>query len=349
MSCAAACPTLKEPIRICITGAAGQIAYSLLYSLANGSVFGFDQPVILHLLDIAPMIGVLNGVVMELEDCSLPLLAGVVATADEKVGFKDVDYALMLGAMPRKEGMERKDLLAANVKIFKSQGQAINEVARKTVKVLVVGNPANTNALVCRHFAPSIPSENFSALTRLDHNRSVSQVALKLGVCAAAVKNVIVWGNHSNTQYPDLRVATVAGTKGSASSEPVPALKAINDDNWVRGTFVPTVRGRGGAVIAARKLSSAMSAAKAIADHIRDWHNGTPVGQHVSMAIISPGNYSVPAGLMFSYPVTVEKGGKWTIVDGFAVDDELRAALDATTKELVEERDMALSICNASN
>jgi len=339
-------PALKEPIRVCVTGAAGQIAYALLYNLSNGSVFGCDQPVILHLLDIEPMMGVLNGVVMELEDCALPLLAGVVATADANVAFKDIDYALMLGAMPRKEGMGRKDLLAANVKIFKVQGEAIDRSAKKTAKVLVVGNPANTNALICRHFAPSIPAENFSALTRLDHNRAVSQVAIKLGVCASAVKNVCIWGNHSNTQYPDLRSATVAGTK--CGSEALSALKAINDDNWVRGTFVPTVRSRGAAVIAARKLSSAMSAAKAISDHIRDWHNGTAAGIHVSMGIISPGTYNIPAGLMFSYPVTIERGGKWKIVEGLPMDDEIRAALEATTKELVEERDMALTICEAS-
>jgi len=330
-----------------VTGAAGQIGYALLPLIAKGHLFGEKQPVIIHLLDVPFCEAALGGVVLELEDCSYPLVQGIVATTTSlEAAFKDIDFAILVGAFPRKDGMERKDLLSKNCAIFKEQGAALDKFAKKTVKILVVGNPANTNAAIAMLNAPSIPRENFSALTRLDHNRAVSQVAIKLGVCAAAVKNVCIWGNHSNTQYPDLRSATVAGTK--CGNEPVPALKAINDDNWVRGTFVPTVRARGGAVIAARKLSSAMSAAKAISDHVHDWHNGTAAGVHVSMGIISPGTYNIPAGLMFSYPVTIERGGKWKIVEGLPMDDEIRAALESTTKELVEERDVALTICESS-
>jgi malate dehydrogenase len=342
----------KEPIRVCVTGAAGQIAYSLVGLIASGQVFGADQPVVLNLLDIEPMMGVLNGVVMELDDTAIPLLRSVVATHDPMVAFKDIDYAFLVGAMPRKEGMERKDLLAANVKIFKVQGQALDKVAKKTVKVLVVGNPANTNAFICRYFAPSIPAENFSALTRLDHNRGVAQIAKKLAVCPAAIYNVAIWGNHSNTQVPDLRQAKICRKalegKVPAGTGDVPAKEAINDDNWVKTVFVPTVRARGAAVLAARKLSSAMSAAKASADHIHDWHMGTSEGKWVSMAVVSDGSYGIPQGLLYSFPVTI-KDGKWTIVQGLPIDDELRAAMDASTKELVEERDMAVQVCTASN
>lgn len=340
----------KEPIRVCVTGAAGQIAYSLVGLIASGQVFGCDQPIILTLLDIEPMMGVLNGVVMELDDTATPLLRQVIATHDTTVAFKDLDYAFLVGAMPRKEGMERKDLLAANVKIFKVQGQALDTVAKKTVKVLVVGNPANTNAFICRHFAPSIPAENFSALTRLDHNRGVGQVAKKLGVCPSTVHNMIIWGNHSNTQVPDLRQATVCRKalegKVPAGDGPVKALEAINDNNWVKTVFTPTVRSRGAAVIAARKLSSAMSAAKASADHMHDWHFGTAPGTFVSMAVVSDGSYNIPQGLVYSFPVSIANG-KWTIVQGLAVDDELRAAMDASTKELTEERDQAVEVCKA--
>merc|ERR1719431_225612 len=250
---------MSEPIRVVVTGAAGQIGYSLLYMISSGYVFGPDQPVILHLLDIAPMMGVLGGVCMEIDDCALPLVKGVVATDDPNVGFKDIDAAFLVGAMPRREGMERKDLLAANVKIFKVQGEALDKFAKKSVKVLVVGNPANTNALICSHFAPSIPKTNFSAMTRLDQNRASSQLAQKAGVKITAVKGVTIWGNHSSTQFPDAEHATIGGK---------PVVEVIKDQDWLAKEFIPTVQKRGAAVIAARKLSSAMSAAKAACDHM---------------------------------------------------------------------------------
>jgi len=344
------CCKCKEPIRVCVTGAAGQIAYSLVGLIASGQVFGADQPIILNLLDIEPMMGVLNGVVMELDDTAIPLLRQVIATHDVNVAFKDLDYAFLVGAMPRKEGMERKDLLAANVKIFKAQGQALDTVAKKTVKVLVVGNPANTNAFICRYFAPSIPEENFSALTRLDHNRAVAQVAKKLSICPSSIHNVAIWGNHSNTQVPDLRQAKICRKalegKVPAGDGLVPALEAINDANWVKTVFTPVVKSRGAAVLAARKLSSAMSAAKASADHMHDWHFGTKPNDSVSMAIVSDGSYNIPKGLLYSFPVTIANG-KWSIVQGLPVDDELRAALDASTKELIEERDQAIEVCKS--
>merc|ERR1719384_2324039 len=259
-------PSLKAPIRVVVTGAAGQIAYSLIYQLASGVVFGLDQPLHLHLLDIGPMMGVLNGVCMEVQDSALPLVAGVVATDDVAKAFTDIDAAFLVGAMPRKEGMERKDLLAANLKIFKVQGEALDKHAKKTVKVLVVGNPANTNALICSHYAPSIPKENFSAMTRLDQNRATGQLALKTAKPITAIKRVTIWGNHSSTQFPDASQATVDG-----------APLAV-DPAWLQTEFVPTVQKRGAAVIAARKLSSAMSAAKAASDHMKSWFSSTPAG-----------------------------------------------------------------------
>ena len=258
-----------EPIRVVVTGAAGQIGYSLIYMISSGYVFGPEQPVILHLLDIGPMMGVLGGVVMEIDDCALPLVKGVVATDKPEEAFKDVDAAFMVGAMPRREGMERKDLLAANVKIFKAQGEALDQFAKKSVQVLVVGNPANTNAKICSHYAPSIPKENFSAMTRLDQNRASAQLANKVGCGVGDVKNVIIWGNHSSTQFPDAAHATIKGS---------PAPGVINDDEWLKTVFLPTVQKRGAAVIAARKLSSAMSAAKAASDHMRSIFLGTPEG-----------------------------------------------------------------------
>lgn len=328
-----------ETIRVVVTGAAGQIAYSLLYQLAKGDVFGADQPLSLHLLDIEPMMGVLNGVVMELHDCALPLLREVVATADPAVAFKDVDAAFLVGAMPRKEGMERKDLLAANVKIFKAQGQAMDKFAKKTVKVLVVGNPANTNALICSKYAPSIPAENFTAMTRLDQNRAQSQIAVRLGVPVSQVRNVTIWGNHSSTQFPDVRhaVVTVDGADKAV-------YDAVADDAWLTGDFVTTVQKRGAAVIAARKLSSAMSAAKAAADHMRDWWCGSGSASWVSMGVFSDGSYGTPQGVMFSFPVRCE-AGKWQIVQGLVMDDFATGKLAATGKELMEERDEALAVC----
>lgn len=327
----------KKPVKtVLVTGAAGQIAYSLIYQICSGYVFGYDQPVNLHLLDIAPAMGVLNGVVMEIRDCAMELVKNVVATDDVAVAFKDVDAAFLVGAMPRREGMERKDLLAANVKIFKVQGQALDKYSNKNVKVLVVGNPANTNAFICSHYAPSIPKENFSAMTRLDQNRATAQVANKLGLKVDDVKNVIIWGNHSSTQFPDASQASIKGQ---------PAAKLL-DTAWLQEEFVPTVQKRGAAVIAARKLSSAMSAAKAACDHMKDWFQGTPTGSWASMGVFSDGSYNTATGVMFSFPVTIANG-KWEIVKGLKIDDFAAKMLAATGKELCEEREEAIAVCSA--
>lgn len=330
----------KEPVRVLVTGAAGQIAYSLVPIIAKGHVFGCDQPVILHLLDIPMMMGVLNGVVMELVDCAFPLLKDVVATDDEKVAFSGIDVAFLVGSMPRREGMERKDLLAANVKIFKSQGHALDQYAKKSVKVLVVGNPANTNALICSKYAPSISKENFSAMTRLDHNRAKGQIAQKLKVSAADVRNVIIWGNHSSTQFPDASHASV-----TLNGQSVKVTDAIKDEAYFQGEFLTTVQKRGAAVIAARKLSSAMSAAKAAADHVHDWWHGTPEGEWVSMAVMSDCSYGSPSDVVFSYPVHIDAQRRWRIVGELPVSDFARQKIDATGKELVQERDDALAVC----
>jgi malate dehydrogenase len=329
----------KEPIRVLITGAAGQIAYSLLYQIGKGDVFGQDQPLFLHLLDIPMMMGVLEGVVMEMMDCAMPLVRGVVPTADPVEAFRDVDAAFLVGAMPRKEGMERKDLLAANVKIFKVQGQALDKYSKKTVKVLVVGNPANTNALVCSKYAPSIPPENFSAMTRLDQNRAQAQIAAKLGVGIDSVRNIFIWGNHSSTQYPDATHGLVK--KGN---DEIKMLDAIPDQTWLQEHFVMTVQKRGAAVIAARKMSSAMSAAKAACDHMRDWWIGTSEGSYVSMGVLSDGSYNTPAGVIFSFPVSI-KDKKWTILQGLPLDAFSTSKLEQTGQELVEEREEAFAVC----
>lgn len=334
---------MPEPIRVLVTGAAGQIAYSLLYSIGNGSVFGKDQPIILVLLDITPMMGVLDGVLMELQDCALPLLQDVIATDKEEIAFKDLDVAVLVGSMPRREGMERKDLLKANVKIFKSQGAALEKYAKKSVKVIVVGNPANTNCLTASKSAPSIPKENFSCLTRLDHNRAKSQIALKLGVTADDVKNVIIWGNHSSTQYPDVNHAKV-----KLQGKEVGVYEALKDDSWLKGEFIMTVQQRGAAVIKARKLSSAMSAAKAIADHIRDIWFGTPEGEFVSMGVISDGNsYGVPDDLLYSFPVVI-KNKTWKFVEGLPINDFSREKMDLTAKELTEEKETAFEFLSSA-
>lgn len=287
------------------------------------------------------MMGVLEGVVMELADCALPLLQSVVPTADPAVAFKDVAAAFLVGAMPRKQGMERKDLLSANVNIFKVQGEALDKYAKKDVKVLVVGNPANTNALVCSKYAPSIPRENFTAMTRLDQNRAQSQIAAKVNVPVSNVSNVIIWGNHSSTQFPDASHAVVKVNNNS-----VPAPDAIKDESWIRSTFVETVQKRGAAVIAARKMSSAMSAAKAAGDHMRDWFLGTAPGQFVSMGVISDGSYGAPKDVVFSFPVTINNG-KWEIVQGLPISDFARQLLDVTGKELEEERSEAFAVIQA--
>jgi malate dehydrogenase len=320
---------MKTPVRVAVTGAAGQIGYSLLFRIASGAMLGADQPVILHLLEITPALKALNGVVMELEDCAFPLLAGVVQTDDPNVAFKDVTHALLVGSMPRKQGMERGDLLAANGGIFRPQGQALSEHAARDVKILVVGNPANTNALIAMNNAPKLDNKQFSAMTRLDHNRALSQLAAKTGKPIASLSKMTIWGNHSSTQYPDLFHAEVDGKNAAAS---------INDQTWLEGTFIPTVAKRGAAIIEARGLSSAASAANAAIDHMHDWALGTKDGDWVSMGIPSDGSYGIPAGLMYSFPVTC-KNGQYSIVQGLEIDAFSRAKMDATAAELIEERD----------
>lgn len=327
----------KSPVRVLVTGAAGQICYSLLGNIANGNMFGPDQPVILHLLEIPFALEALKGVIMELEDCAYPLLVDIVATTDVSVAFKDIDFAILVGAFPRKQGMERKDLLMKNASIFKEQGQALDKFAKKTVKVVVVGNPANTNCLICKHYAPSIPSENFSALTRLDHNRAKSQIAKRLKISIDNVHDVIIWGNHSSTQYPDVNHGWV-----EIDGKKKPIREAINDDNYLNTDFIKTVQQRGAAIIAARKFSSALSAAKAICDHMHDWVHGTG-DEIVSMAIPSDGSYGIKEGVIYSYPVKI-KDGKISIVTGLKIDDFSRKKMEITEQELIEERNTALSL-----
>lgn len=330
---------MSEPVKVCVTGAAGQIAYSLLFSIAKGDVFGKDQPIVITLLDIEPMKGVLDGIVMELMDCAMPLLKQVIPTTKEENAFKDIDAAFLVGAMPRKVGMERKDLLQANVKIFKSQGQALDKWAKKTVKVVVVGNPANTNALICSQYATSISKENFSSLTRLDQNRAQAQIASRLGVANSAVSNVIIWGNHSNTQFPDVRHAKVI-FNGKEMSVP----EAVKDDSYLKNEFVATIQKRGAAVINARKLSSAMSAAKAAVDHMHDWWFGTKTGKWVSMGVISNGSYGIPEGIMYSFPVRIANK-QWEVVENLEINDFAREKMDMTAKELCEEQETATTFC----
>uniref|UniRef100_H3CWU3 Malate dehydrogenase n=1 Tax=Tetraodon nigroviridis TaxID=99883 RepID=H3CWU3_TETNG len=325
-----------EPIRVLVTGAAGQIAYSLLFSVAKGDVFGKDQPIILLLSDITPITHFLNCI---LHFCVEMYSSEIIATDKEEIAFKDLDAAILVGSMPRKEGMERKDLLKANVAIFKSQGSALEKFSKKTVKVLVVGNPANTNCLIAAKSAPSIPKANFSCLTRLDHNRARSQVAMRCGVPATHVKNVIIWGNHSSTQYPDVHHCVV-----NMSGSELACFDAIKDEAWLKGEFITTVQQRGAAVIKARKLSSAMSAAKAICDHMRDIWTGTPEGEFVSMGVYSTGNsYGVPDDLIYSFPVQIHKDKSWKIVDGLGINGFSQTKMDATSAELIEERDTALA------
>src|SRR4051812_25988079 len=321
---------MKKPMRVAVTGAAGQIGYSLLFRIASGEMLGKDQPVILQLLEIPDEKAqkALKGVMMELDDCAFPLLQSMVAASDPKVAFKDVDVALLVGARPRGPGMERKDLLEANGAIFVPQGKALNGVAARDVKVLVVGNPANTNALIAMNNAPDLKPQQFTAMMRLDHNRALTQVAQKTGKAVTAVKNMTIWGNHSATQYPDVFNAKVDGQS---------AAKVINDQAWVESYFIPTVQKRGAAIIEARGLSSAASAASAAIDHVRDWVAGTPQGDWVSMGIPSDGSYGIPEGLMFGYPVTCA-GGKYTIVKGLEHNDFAKAKIAATQKELQEER-----------
>ena len=318
---------MKQPVRVAVTGAAGQISYSLLFRIASGDMLGKDQPVILQLLEITPALNALKGVAMELEDCAFPLLAGVVQTDDATVAFKDADYALLVGARPRGPGMERKDLLEANAAIFSAQGKALNDAASRDVKVLVVGNPANTNALIAQRNAPDLPKENFTAMTRLDHNRGMAQLAEKTGTTINDIDKMVIWGNHSSTQYPDLTNTTVEGKA---------ALELIERD-WYEGTYIPAVQKRGAAIIDARGASSAASAANAAIDHIRSWALGSN-GSWVSMGVYSDGSYGIQEGLIYSFPCTTENG-KWSIVQGLEVSEFSREKMSATEQELAEERD----------
>ena len=319
----------KAPLRVAVTGAAGQIGYSLLFRIASGSMLGHDQPVILQMLEITPALGSLQGVAMELDDCAFPLLAGMVQTDDPNEAFGDADVALLVGAMPRKDGMERSDLLSANGGIFKPQGQALSASARKDVKILVVGNPANTNSLIAMNNAPDLDPGRFTAMTRLDHNRAIAQLAAKTGTTVNDITRMTIWGNHSGTQYPALFHAEVNGRS---------AAEVIGDQAWLEGEFIPTVAQRGAAVIKARGLSSAASAANAAISHIRSWHLGTPEGDWVSMGVPSDGSYGVPEGLMSSFPC-VCRDGNYEIVQGLDIDDFSRARIDASVAELIEERD----------
>ncbi|HMM50971.1 MAG TPA: malate dehydrogenase [Burkholderiaceae bacterium] len=318
----------KPAKRVAVTGAAGQIGYSLLFRIANGDMLGKDQPVILQLLDITPALPAVKGVVMELEDCAFPLLAGVVVTDDPKVAFRDADYALLVGARPRTKGMERKDLLEANGAIFTVQGRALDEAASRDCRILVVGNPANTNAFIAMHSAPGLPKKNFTAMLRLDHNRALSQVAARIGKPVDAIDRMIVWGNHSPTMYPDYRFATVGGKS---------VREMIGDEAWNRDVFIPTVGKRGAAIIEARGLSSAASAANAALDHMRDWALGTGA-RWVTMGVPSDGSYGIPEDVIYGVPVTCANG-EYTRVSGLEIDEFSRARMDLTLKELFEERD----------
>ena len=318
----------KSPKRIAVTGAAGQIGYSLLFRLANGDMLGKDQPVILQLLDISAALPAVRGVVMELEDCAFPLLAGVVITDDPKTAFRDADYALLVGARPRSKGMERKDLWEANGAIFTVQGRALDECAKRDVRVLVVGNPANTNAFIAMKSAPGLPKKNFTAMLRLDHNRALSQLAARTGKPVEGIEKLVVWGNHSPTMYPDYRFATIGGQS---------VKSMINDEAWNRDTFIPTVGKRGAAIIEARGLSSAASAANAAIDHMRDWVLGTG-NRWVTMGIASDGSYGIPQDTMYGFPVTCA-GGEYTMIRGLEIDDYSRQMMDRTLAELNEERE----------
>jgi malate dehydrogenase len=319
---------MKQPLNVAITGAAGQIGYALAFRVASGALLGPDQPINLHLLEITPSLPALQGVVMELNDCAFPTLNKVVATDDARVAFKDCHAAMLVGARPRGPGMERKDLLLANAQIFSAQGKALDAVAARDVRVLVVGNPANTNALIAMKNAPGLKPQSFTAMTRLDHNRALSQLAEKTGAHVNDIQKMIIWGNHSATQYPDINHCLVKGQ---------PA-RSLVDANWIEKDFIPTVQQRGAAIIKARGASSAASAASAAIDHIRDWFHGCAQGDWVSMAIPSDGSYGIPEGVIYSYPVLC-RGGRYEIVQGLSIDEFSRTRMDATHRELLEERD----------
>ncbi|MEE3275945.1 MAG: malate dehydrogenase [Actinomycetota bacterium] len=317
------------PVRVAVTGAAGQIGYALVFRIASGQLLGPDQPVVLQLLEIPPAMGALEGVAMEVDDCAFPLVDSMVLSDDPNMAFDGTDVALLVGSRPRSKGMERKDLLEANGAIFTVQGRALNENASDGLRVLVVGNPANTNSLIAMHNAPDVPNERFTAMTRLDHNRALSQVARRLGVPLSEVRRMTIWGNHSATQYPDLFHCEVGAQTAAA---------AIDDQAWLEGEFIPTVQQRGAAIIEARGASSAASAANAAIDHVHDWVLGTPDGDWVSMAVPSDGSYGVPEGLISSFPVTCSDGG-WSIVQGLEIDGFSRGRIDVSVAELAEERD----------
>jgi malate dehydrogenase len=319
---------MKAPVRVTVTGAAGQIGYAILFRIASGAMLGPDQPVILQLLEITPAMGALDGVIMELEDCAFPLVQGMIPTDDPNVAFKDTDYALLVGSRPRSQGMERKDLIEANAAIFSVQGKALNAHASRNVRILVVGNPANTNCLIAQRNAPDLNPRQFTAMTRLDHNRAVAQLARKTGKHITDVKHMTIWGNHSATQYPDLHAATVAGKN----------VMSLIDMNWYTKEFIPNVQQRGAAVIKARGSSSAASAASSAIDHMRDWALGSAAGDSVSMAVYSDGSYGIEKGLIYSFP-TVCKNGDWQIVQGRTINDFSREKMKATETELREERD----------
>jgi malate dehydrogenase len=319
---------MKSPVNVAITGAAGQIGYALAFRVASGQMLGPDQPVNLHLLEITPALGALQGVVMELNDCAFPTLNKVVATDDAKVAFKDLDVGLLVGARPRGPGMERKDLLLANAQIFSAQGKALDAVAKRDVRILVVGNPANTNALIAQRNAPGLNPRNFTAMVRLDHNRGLAQLAEKTGSHVTRIKKMTIWGNHSSTQYPDLHHTLVDGK----------AALSLVDRQWYAETFIPVVQQRGAAIIKARGASSAASAASAAIDHVRDWVKGTADGDWTSMGIPSDGSYGIAPGVIYGYPVTC-KNGEYQIVQGLAVNEFSRQRMDATLKELLEEKD----------
>ncbi len=318
---------MKAPVRVTITGAAGQIGYQLAFRIASGQMLGNDQPVVLHLLEITPALDALKGVVMELDDCAFPTLAGIVATDDPNVAFKDADFALLVGARPRGPGMERKDLLEANAAIFSVQGKAMNEHASRDIRVLVVGNPANTNALIAQSNAPDLAPRNFTAMTRLDHNRAKAQLAARTDSHVNDIRCMTIWGNHSATQYPDVHHATVGGE----------AASTLVDHDWLESKFIPVVQQRGAAIIKARGASSAASAASAAIDHVRDWALGTPDGDWVSMAVPADGSYGIEPGIIYSYPVRCS-GGDYEIVQGLNINDFSRGRMDETEKELREER-----------
>jgi malate dehydrogenase len=325
---------MKDPVRVAVTGAAGQIGYSLLFRIASGAMLGPDQPVILQMLEITPALPALKGVVMELDDCAFPLLAGTVASDRAEEAFDGIDYALLVGSRPRTAGMERADLLEANGGIFGPQGKALSAKASRDVKVLVVGNPANTNCLIAQRNAPDLDPTQFTAMTRLDHNRAKAQLAQKTGVSINDIRKMTIWGNHSATQYPDLFHAEVDGKN---------AAQLIDDQKWLEAEFIPTVQQRGAAIIEARGASSAASAASAAIDHMRDWALGTPEGDWVSMAVYSDGSYDVPEGLISSFPCTTA-GGTWSIVQGLDIDEFSRGRIDASAGELAEERDAVASM-----